>query len=192
MANFTEKAIQESFVRLLTDKPLSKITVKDIVEDCGINRNSFYYHYQDIPDLLVHIIEDEVNRLIDEYPTIESHSEAFTVAVNFALKNKSAVMHLYNSENRDVLERNLLILCENTISKYIDRIFTEQKLADDDRKIIIHVLKCELFGLIIEWLSRGMTSDIIQGYKRFSELMPQLLEAAAKSKLATASPAALK
>ena len=43
MANFTEKAIKESFAKLLNERPLDKITVKDIVEDCGINRNSFYY-----------------------------------------------------------------------------------------------------------------------------------------------------
>ena len=45
MANFTQKAIKESFIKLLNEKPISKISVKDIVEDCGINRNSFYYHY---------------------------------------------------------------------------------------------------------------------------------------------------
>ena len=52
MANFTEKAIKASFLKLLNERPLTKITVRDIVEDCGINRNSFYYHYRDIPALL--------------------------------------------------------------------------------------------------------------------------------------------
>ena len=45
MANFTRKAIKEAFLKLLNQRPLSQITVKDIVEDCGINRNSFYYHF---------------------------------------------------------------------------------------------------------------------------------------------------
>ena len=44
MPNFTKKAIRESFIKLLNERPLNKITVKDIVEDCGVNRNSFYYH----------------------------------------------------------------------------------------------------------------------------------------------------
>ena len=42
----------------------SKISVKDIVEDCGINRNSFYYHYQDVPALIREIITDEAAALI--------------------------------------------------------------------------------------------------------------------------------
>ena len=45
MPNFTQKAIKESFIKLLNEKPLHQITVKDIVEDCGVNRNTFYYHF---------------------------------------------------------------------------------------------------------------------------------------------------
>lgn len=43
MAQFTKQAIINSFLKLLEETPLDKITVKDIVEDCGINRNTFYY-----------------------------------------------------------------------------------------------------------------------------------------------------
>ena len=45
MASFTRKAIMDSCLRLLEERPVDKITVKDIVEDCGINRNTFYYHF---------------------------------------------------------------------------------------------------------------------------------------------------
>lgn len=49
MANFTKQAIKASFLKLLNQQPLSKISVRDIVEDCGINRNSFYYHFMTFP-----------------------------------------------------------------------------------------------------------------------------------------------
>ena len=52
MPNFTRRAIKESFLKLLNQRPLNQITVKDIVEDCGINRNSFYYHFSDLPALV--------------------------------------------------------------------------------------------------------------------------------------------
>ena len=68
MANFTKQAIKSSFLKLLNEKPLNRISVRDIVEDCGINRNSFYYHFQDIPALLTEIITDETDRLIADYP----------------------------------------------------------------------------------------------------------------------------
>ena len=55
MPNFTKAAIKQAFIQLLDERPLKQITVKDIVEQCGINRNSFYYHYQDIPSLIQEI-----------------------------------------------------------------------------------------------------------------------------------------
>ena len=77
MANFTRQAIEAAFMKLLNSKPLNKISVRDIVEECGINRNSFYYHFQDIPSLLEEIITTNTDRLIEEYPSISSLDECF-------------------------------------------------------------------------------------------------------------------
>jgi len=49
MPSQARAAIKASFLKLLNQRPLREITVKDIVQDCGVNRNSFYYHFQDIP-----------------------------------------------------------------------------------------------------------------------------------------------
>ena len=54
----------ESMLRLLEERPLNRITVKDIVEDCGINRNTFYYHFEDIPALIEAIILEQVNQIM--------------------------------------------------------------------------------------------------------------------------------
>ena len=51
MSAYTKQAIKASFLKLLNERPLSQVTVKSIVEDCGINRNTFYYHFADIPSL---------------------------------------------------------------------------------------------------------------------------------------------
>ena len=48
MPNFTYNAIKASFIKLLSERPLSQIKVKDIVADCGVNRNTFYYYFHDI------------------------------------------------------------------------------------------------------------------------------------------------
>ena len=70
MANFTKKAIEGSFVKLLEERPLSKITVKDLVADCGINRNTFYYYFEDIPELIENMVEAEAQLIIQAYPTV--------------------------------------------------------------------------------------------------------------------------
>ena len=64
MPTFTKTAIKATFISLLNKKPLNKITVKEIVEECGINRNSFYYHFDDIPSLLEEILVEEADRFV--------------------------------------------------------------------------------------------------------------------------------
>ncbi len=176
MANFTEKAIKETFLNLLNDRPLDKITVKDIVEECGINRNSFYYHFQDIPDLLGHIVKDQVDLVITEYPTVDSLEQAMEAIISFAIKNKKVVLHIFNSVSRDILEKSLSDLCEDVIGRYVDIVIAERKYSPDDRRIIIGFLKCEFFGVTINWLNGGMKEDLIKDSRRFFELMPSLLE----------------
>lgn len=69
MANFTRRAIKEAFIKLLEQRLLNAMTVKDIIEECGINRNSFYYHYQDLPALIEEIIKEEAESIIRAYPS---------------------------------------------------------------------------------------------------------------------------
>lgn len=52
MSQVTKRALEASLKNLLLQKPLSKITISDITEDCGINRMTFYYHFKDIYDLV--------------------------------------------------------------------------------------------------------------------------------------------
>ena len=60
MAGSTQRVIRKTFMELLEERPLNEITVKLIVERCGINRKTFYNHYRDIPDLMEKILTDEV------------------------------------------------------------------------------------------------------------------------------------
>ena len=52
MSQVTKRALEQSLKNLLLKKPLTKITINDIAEDCGINRMTFYYHFKDIYDLV--------------------------------------------------------------------------------------------------------------------------------------------
>ena len=180
MANFTEKAIKESFAKLLNERPLDKITVKDIVEDCGINRNSFYYHYQDVPALLGTIVREQAEIVITEYPTVDSLEGAMEAIISFALNNKNAVLHIFNSVSRDILQKNLSLLCEDVIGKYVDTIISDMKYSEDDRRIIVGFLKCEFFGVTVDWINGGMKEDLMKDSRRFFEMMPSLLKGALK------------
>ena len=105
MAQFTQKAIVESLIKLLNERPLDKITIKDIVEDCGINRNTFYYHFEDIPSLVKQILNAEAEKVLLKQETVVSWEEGFIEGAQFALQNKKVVYHIYNSVRREEVEK---------------------------------------------------------------------------------------
>ena len=72
MPNYTQEAIKKAFIRLLNQKPLNKITVKMIIGECGISRNTFYYHFKDVPELLEVVIKELLDTLIRENQTLDS------------------------------------------------------------------------------------------------------------------------
>ena len=72
MSAYTKQAIKNSFLKLLNDRPLNQVTVKAIVEDCGINRNTFYYHFTDIPSLATEIITERADQIIRQYANPDS------------------------------------------------------------------------------------------------------------------------
>ena len=64
MAQTTKKRIMEGFLELLEQRPLDKISVVDVAEHCGINRNTFYYYYCDIYALIRELMETVAAQMI--------------------------------------------------------------------------------------------------------------------------------
>lgn len=161
MPNFTKQAIKASFLKLLNEHPLNQISVRNIVEDCGINRNSFYYHFHDIPSLIEEIVTDAADSLIQQYPNISSIDEGFDAAFHFTLSNKKAILHIYHSVNRNIYEQYLMRICEYVVTTYFNTVFGKSAAKEEDRSILILFTKCELYGVFTDWINNGMPDDAI-------------------------------
>lgn len=166
MANFTRKAIKDAFITLLEERPLHEITVKSIVEQCGINRNSFYYHFQDLPALIEEIVKEEAESIIRAYPSVTSIVECFDAVIAFAAHRKRAIMHIYRSVSRDVFERNLMMLCAYFVRSYMDTTLAGEEISAENRKTILDYYKCVCFGLVIDWLNTGMADGYPESIRR--------------------------
>lgn len=174
MANFTRRAIKETFIEMLEESPLSEITVKDIVERCGINRNSFYYHYQDLPALIEELVKEEAEYIIQSYPSVTTIVECFDAIIAFASHRRNAIMHIYRSVSRDVFERNLMLVCEYFVRSYVDTALAGDPISEEDRKTILDYYKAVCFGLAIDWLNQGMTEAYTKSIRRIFLLKKDL------------------
>ena len=170
MVSKKRNAIMESVLKLLEERPLNKITVKDIVDECGINRNTFYYHFEDISALIEAIIISEVDRVMTQYRDISSMEECIEMAMRLVSGHKNAIYHIYNSSNRDFLERRLMEICRHAATQFVKKTAGDLAIRPGDCDIIIQSYKCELFGLVIDWLNSGMPEDVEARFLRLCEL----------------------
>ena len=169
MTTLTKDAIKKSFMKLLNRKPLNKITVKEIVEDCGINRNSFYYHYSDIPALVEEIFNEQADQLV-QLTDDASIYESFVIAMNFSLQNKSAMMHIYNSANKELFDRYLNRVAQRTVDGYMELAAKKYDICDRDREVVTMYYKSLIVGFVFNWLSNGMSNDLTGDLKRICKL----------------------
>ena len=96
MSQTTKRALAASLKKLLAQKPLSKITIADITEDCGINRMTFYYHFQDIYDLIDWICQEEGGRALQGRKDYATWQEGFTALCRTVVENRAFIEGVYH------------------------------------------------------------------------------------------------
>lgn len=155
----TKQAICNSFIKLLNQKPLDKIHVKDIVEDCGINRNTFYYHYSDIYELTKDIFERETLKTIKKNNSITKWQDGVLDSIEFALNNKKAIYHIYNSVSREQLERYLLCVVHRIMEQVIAAKSKGLKVNETDIHYVTLFYEHAIVGIIMDWLQNNMKGE---------------------------------
>jgi len=167
---YTKKLIYDVFIDLLNKKPLDKITVTEISEICDINRNTFYYHYQDIYEIISEIFQTELKKAIDEYNDTLEWEESFLIAAEFALKNRKAIYNIYNSMSREALEKYIYDVAGNTMERYVYKKSKEYSASIGDIKLISTFYQCALTEMVLRWVAGGMkeTPEIV--IKRIGQL----------------------
>ena len=159
MAKQTQKFIMSTFMQLLESESLDKITVRDIVEECEINRNTFYYHYSDIYDLLDDVFRVETEKFmsedVDENTTF---GEEYERAARFVLKYKKAILHIYDSKKRDVLQNYLETLAFSFISRFVKKEADGYGLPDEDIDYITGFYTHAIVGNTLGWINRKLPS----------------------------------
>lgn len=172
--NRTKAAIIDAFWELLEEKPYSKITVKDIVNSCQINRNTFYYHFHDIPDLLEYTIKEDADSIIRNHSNLENGSliDCLIPIIQYSINRKRAVLHIYHSIQREVFLEHLERITLYVVTQYIDAVITDKPINQKDKLLMVRFYKCFLVGITLDWLAARMSYDIIGSFHRLTELLP--------------------
>lgn len=154
MTTFTKDHIKRTFLKLLQEKPLGQITVKEITEKCGINRNTFYYHYRDVTALVETIMTEEAEKIFSAHPTIDSLGDCLETILDFVRDNRSSILHVYQSISRSVWEKYLWRTCRKLVITYCENF--KNTLSLEDYNALVDYYSSTCFGLAMLWLDHGM------------------------------------
>ena len=156
MAKYTQQAIMYSLLKLLQEKPIDKITVKDICELCEINRNTFYSYYSDIYQVLEELLRSETEKSLKEKQEYKNFYEEYLQKYHLVLEYKKAVFHLYNSKNRDMILKYFYDVTEDFVEKYVRKEVVGTNLSEEDIEFVTHFYSNSMIGNTLRWLQHGM------------------------------------
>ncbi len=162
MANDTKKAIYYTFIDLLSTKPFDKITIRDIVEVCGINRNTFYYYYSDIYDLLEEIFTNKINEMIEAHKSGKSWVTSFIKIANEAYEHKKMIYNICSSRSYEYLENYMYRACNQVVVEVVRNIAEDMNVPDADIEFIASFYEYGFVGVLSEWFKTGMREDPLE------------------------------
>ncbi len=165
MPKQTKETIVRVFLNLIQKKSFEKITVKDIVEECGINRKTFYYYFKDIYDLVEYAFKAEMESYINSVPEENTLEESVSGIFELVEKNKKAVYHL-NGSNDDELKKYIYRVFNDTVAKKYKRKAVEKGISERDFRLLCEVFVMAFSGMITTWIKNGMKPEYKDDIKR--------------------------
>ena len=159
MSQITKRALEQSLKNLLQQKPLSKITISDITEDCGISRMTFYYHFKDIYDLVEGACAEDAARALQNKKTYDTWQQGFVQIFHAVRENKVFVMNVYRCVNREQVEKYLVPLTDQLIMGVITERAAGMTVREADQQFIAQVYSYAFVGIMLDWIRDDMRAD---------------------------------
>lgn len=169
--NYTRDLIRKEFIELLNKKPLHNVTVTELAKQCNIERKTFYYHYENLPQLIKEIFDEELEKVIEEFNETLSWEEGFILAAKFILDNKKAIKHMYESDYKIDLEKYVFSISGEIMNKYVSLMAEDTDAQEIDIKLIAYFYQCALSSSLIQWVATDMKTDPKLITRRIGELM---------------------
>ena len=159
MSQVTKRALEQSLKNLLLKKPLTKITINDITDDCGINRMTFYYHFKDIYDLVEWSCLEDAQRALDEKKTYETWQQGLLQIFEAVEENKPFILNVYHCVHREQVEKYLQPLVDQLLLDVINEEVGDMTVRDEDKQFIAQIYSYIFIGLMLDWIKDNMRAD---------------------------------
>ncbi len=165
--SITRKAIIDSYMKLVKTVPFNKITVGDIAEEAGINRQTFYYHFRDIIDLLTESTKEYVLKELDGE---DDFSNSMMKLYAIMLRHSSSILNVYHHVEVNEFKHRMNDIILPIATFLVDAASGDIPLSDEDYDIAVKYTTSMTATFIIEWIDKGMYKDP-EKFSRFADLL---------------------
>lgn len=150
----TKLAMTASLKKFIQVKPLSKITISDICNDCGINRKTFYYHFDDIFDLLRWMLDQEAIEVVKHADLIHDYQTVLNFTIDYIEENKHLLNCAFDSLGREGMMQFLNSDLSGVVSLLISEVEAIMNTSLDKgyRSFVCDFYTNALSGTLIDWL----------------------------------------
>ena len=172
----TKKQLAAALRTAMYHKSFSDITISELVKTCNINRKTFYYHFEDIFDLLRWTLEADETELIDKMYAIKDYSKCIEYLMDYMGKNQ----HLINCAYDSIGQIKLRQLFENDFYKIIEQIIecgeekARKKLDKDYKEFLIRFYSYGTATTLLDWITKKNTSNREATLKHLLRILQRL------------------
>ena len=153
-SQLTKRALAAALKQSMSKKPFSKITVQEIISKTDINRNTFYYHFEDMNALFYWMIEDEVLNVVRQYDLLVDYEETIEFIMNYVLENDHMLNCALDSIGRDGLKVFFYKDFENIADRIVRQ--AEQQMnrtiSDDYRTFLVRFCTGAIASYLVDWI----------------------------------------
>lgn len=176
MQNTTKRALAASLKRLLETTPLDKITIQNLVDDAEVSRKTFYYHFQDIYDLLEWGLEDESQRILEGPITEDTWQRGLEAIFANLENNRTLILNIHRSKNRQMLDHHMARLARQMLEGIFDAQPGSERVDPEDRTLILELYSHGIVYFFLYWIGKGMKPEAREMEKRIHRLFQGSME----------------
>lgn len=174
----TKKAIAAGLKELMKVKNFEKITVSDITEFCGLNRQTFYYHFQDKYELVNWIYYNETIVSVVHDLTYENWDEKVNQMLTLMKNEDYFYVNTLKVNVENDFKEYLFRITVELFTDIIQSITNQKNIDEEEIKFIAEFYSYGIVGMIISWAQRGMKEEpeyitehlkkLVNGTERFA------------------------
>ncbi len=153
MSTNMKSVIAGTFFEMIKQKGIDKVTVKDLVEQCHISRQTFYYHFQDIVDVLEWSAQQAVSKALEISLAQDDPEQALRAFITVAVENHVLIRKLLQSQKHDHLERIFVEGLKAYIREQLRRRVSNWEEREEDIEVALTFYAFGVSGVLLEQCS---------------------------------------